>query len=221
MKSRRDASTATMQLVLASTSPRRRDLCALLGVPFEVRNPRYEEHLVRGRSAVDLVTHFSQQKAASVAHSNPEALVLASDTLIEMDQTVLGKPADLAEARDMLRQLAGREHSVSTAVTLVCLARRIESTEVATARVWMKPLDVAAQEQYLATGDSLGKAGAYSIQGPGIELIERLVGDFTTVVGFPLRLVAGMMERAGIMVSVDIEALYATKPYGNWDRFPG
>lgn len=210
-----------MQLVLASTSPRRRELFALLGIPFEVRNPRYEEHLVPGRSAVDLVTHFAQQKAASVANPNPEALVLASDTLIEMDQAVLGKPADLVEARGMLRRLAGREHGVNTAVTITCLARGLERTEVATARVWMKPLDLAALERYLATGDSLGKAGAYSIQGPGVELIERLVGDFTTVVGFPLRLVAGMMARAGITVSVDIEALYATKPYGNWDRFPG
>ena len=208
-----------MRLVLASTSPRRRELLSLLGIPFEVRNPICVERLVPGRSADDLAAHFAQSKADSVAQQDPDALVLASDTLIQLDGEVLGKPGDVAEARAMLRQMAGREHRVQTAVSLACLARRIEITQVSVASVRMKSFDAEAHERYLATLDSLGKAGAYSIQGPGAELVERLEGDFTTVVGFPLRLVVRLLAQAGVTVSVDVEELYVRKPYGNWARF--
>lgn len=210
-----------MRVVLASTSPRRRELLSLLGIPFEVRNPICEERLVPGRAAKDLVAQFARNKADSVARQDSEALVLASDTLIQLNGEVLGKPSDLAEARAMLRQMAGREHRVETAVSLSCLARRIEITQVSTARVWMKPFNAEVHERYLATGDSLGKAGAYSIQGPGSELVERLDGDFTTVVGFPLRLVANLLTQAGVTVPVDVEALYVLSSYGNWARFRG
>lgn len=210
-----------MRLVLASTSPRRRELLALLNLPFEVRAPLCEEVMAPMRSANDLVADFAKAKADSVAAQEPDALVLASDTLIECDEAPLGKPRDLSEARSMLRHLAGRVHLVKTAVTAVCRARHFETTELSTARVWMKPFDPAAHERYLATADSLGKAGAYSIQGPGAELIERLEGDFTTVVGFPLRVVAGLLIQGGITVPVDVESVYGKKPYGNWSRFPG
>jgi septum formation protein len=210
-----------MRIVLASTSPRRRELLTLVGIPFEVRPPLFEEDLVPGRSADDLVAQFAKSKADSVAKHDSEALVLSSDILIELDGETLGKPGDLAEERAMLRWMAGREHRVQTAVSLACLARGIETTQVSTACVWMKPFDAQAHERYLATGDSLGKAGAYSIQGPGGELIERLDGDFTTVVGFPLRLVAKLLAHVEVTVPVDVEALYRAKPYGNWARFGG
>ena len=121
----------------------------------------------------------------------------------------------------MLRHLAGRSHVVKTAVTAACQGRHFERTEISTARVWMKPFDMDAQERYLMTGDSLGKAGAYSIQGSGAELIERVEGDFTTVVGFPLRVVARLLMQGGLTVPVDVESVYVRKPYGNWARFPG
>lgn len=210
-----------MRVILASTSPRRRELLALLHIPFEVRPPGCEELMVPHRSAGDLVADFARAKADSVAVRDPEAMVLASDTLIDADEVALGKPRDLAEARTMLRHLAGRDHFVKTAVTAACRARHFEATEVSTARVWMKPFDVNVHEGYLATQDSLGKAGAYSIQGPGAELIERLEGDFTTVVGFPLRVVARLLAQGGITVPVDVESLYLRKPYGNWTRFAG
>ena len=210
-----------MRIVLASTSPRRRDLLALLGIAFEVRAPSYEERIVSGRSAADLVVQFARSKAGTVARQDEDALVLASDTLIELDEAVLGKPGDQAEAGSMLRRLAGREHIVKTAVTVACHGQQLESTQVATARVWMKPYEAEIHECYLASGDSLGKAGGYTIQGPGADLIERLDGDFTTVVGFPLRLVARLLKEAGVRVPVDVDELYRTKPYGNWTRFPG
>jgi septum formation protein len=180
-----------------------------------------DEVMVPHRSAADLVVDFARAKANSVGQHEGDALVLASDTLIEADDVALGKPRDLEEARSMLRHLSGQDHLVKTAVTAACPARDFERTEISTARVRMKPFDADAHERYLATGDSLGKAGAYSIQGPGAELIERLVGDFTTVVGFPLRVVSRLLAQAGMTVPVDIESIYQEKPYGNWTRFPG
>lgn len=210
-----------MPLILASTSPRRHELLALLGIRFEARSPSFEERLVPDRPAIEQVQSFAQGKARSVARQEPEAIVLGSDTVIELDHAVLGKPADLAEARAMLRCLAGRDHQVRTAVALVCSACATDVVALSSAVVRMKPFDERVHEHYLATGESLGKAGAYSIQGEGGDLIDSIDGDFTTVVGLPLRLVARLLTQVGVSVPADLDELYATKPYANWARFPG
>jgi septum formation protein len=210
-----------MSLILASTSPRRRELLALLGIPFDVKSPPFEERLEADRSATDQVQSFAQGKARSVARQEPEAIVLGSDTVIELDHDVLGKPADPAEARAMLRRLAGRDHYVCTAVSLVCSARGIDVVALSTSVVRMKPFDERRHEEYLATGESLGKAGAYSIQGEGGDLVDSIDGDFPTVVGLPLRLVAQLLTQAGVSLPVDLDELYAVKPYANWARFSG
>ncbi|HEY6084329.1 MAG TPA: Maf family protein [Nitrospira sp.] len=207
-----------MRVVLASTSPRRRALLALLGIVFEVRNPSCEELLIHG-TASELAAYFAQAKAYSVAKDDPDAIVLGSDTLIELDGAVIGKPGDMDDAEHALRLLAGRRHLVHTAVTVSCLTRLIDTTQLSTAHVWMKPYDRDAHARYLATKDCLGKAGSYSIQGPGSDLIQRLEGDFPTVVGFPLRLIAGLLKQVGVPIRVDVEELYKTKPYENWARF--
>lgn len=210
-----------MSIILASTSPRRRELLTLLGILFDVKYPLFEEQLAADRPAVEQVQSFAQGKARSVARQEPEAIVLGSDTVIELDHDVLGKPADLAEARTMLRRLAARNHFVHTAVALVCSARAIDIVGVSTSVVRMKPFDEQAHERYVATGESLGKAGAYSIQGEGGNLVDSIDGDFPTVVGLPLRLVSQFFTQAGVRVPVDLDELYATKPYANWARFPG
>lgn len=210
-----------MPLILASTSPRRRELLTLLGVPFKVVDPSFEEQLVTDRSAVEQVTSFALAKAQSVARYEPETIVLGSDTVIELDHAVLGKPADLLEARAMLRRLAARDHYVHTAVALVGSTQKVEVTALSTAVVRMRPFDAQAHERYLETEESLGKAGAYSIQGGGGDLVDSIDGDFPTVVGLPLRLVAQLLRQCGIEVPVDLDELYASKPYANWDRFSG
>ena len=210
-----------MSLILASTSPRRHELLALLGILFDVKSPSFKERLVADRPAIQQVMSFAQGKAQSVARQEPEAIVLGSDTVIELDHDVLGKPADLVEARAMLRRLAGRDHHVRTAVALVCSARTIDVVALSTAVVRMKPFDERVHERYLATGESLGKAGAYSIQGEGGDLVDSIDGDFSTVVGLPLRLVSQLLTQAGVRVPVDLDELYVTKPYANWARFPG
>jgi septum formation protein len=208
-----------MQLVLASTSPRRRELLALLGLSFEVCSPNYEEKPIAGRGAKDQAAHFALEKAHSVARFRPDDVVLGSDTVIEIDGTLLGKPADIMDARTMLTRLAGRAHEVHTAVALCCQAKSMAVVQVATARVVMRPDDGQAIRRYLETTESLGKAGAYSIQGQGGALIERVEGDFTTVVGLPLRMVTQLLESAGYPVPNDVESLYRHTPYPNWRRF--
>ncbi|HSL05017.1 MAG TPA: Maf family protein [Nitrospiraceae bacterium] len=208
-----------MSLILASTSSRRRELLALLGIPFDVKSPSFVERLVVGRLAVEQVQSFAQGKARSVARQEPEAIVLGSDTVIEVDHDVIGKPVDLAEARAILRRLAGRDHCVHTAVALVCSARATDIAVLSRVVVRMKPFDELVQERYLATGESLGKAGAYSIQGEGGDLVDSIDGDYTTVVGLPLRLVAQLLAKTDVNVPVDLDELYAVKPYANWSRF--
>jgi septum formation protein len=210
-----------MSLILASTSPRRHELLALLGLPFDVKTPSFEERLVADSPAIEQVMSFAQGKARSVAKQEPEAIVLGSDTVIELDHRVLGKPVDLAEARAMLRRLAARDHYVHTAVALVCSARGIDVVGLSTAVVRMKPFNERVHERYLATGESLGKAGAYSIQGQGGDLVDSIHGDFPTVVGLPLRLVVRLLIQAGMKVPIDLDQLYVSKPYANWARFPG
>jgi septum formation protein len=208
-----------MRLVLASTSPRRRELLALLGLSFDVCAPSFEEHPLPGLAPIEQVSRFAREKARSVSALRADDLVLGSDTVIDIDGTCVGKPAHIGDARTMLVSLAGRAHQVHTAVTLCRRATDMERTEVVTATVVMKPDDGAAIDRYLATRESLGKAGAYSIQGAGGTLIERIEGDFTAVVGLPLRAVAGLLRVAGYPVPYDVEVLYRTCPYPNWKRF--
>jgi septum formation protein len=208
-----------MPIILASTSPRRRELLALLGIPFDVKSPIFEERLVADRLAVEQVQFFARGKAQSVASQEPEAIVLGSDTVIELDHDVIGKPVDLTDARAMLRRLAGRDHRVHTAVAVVFSARVIDTVALSTTVVRMKPFDGLAHERYLAIGESLGKAGAYSIQGMGGNLIDSIDGDFPNVVGLPLRLVAQLLMQIGVSMPVDLDELYAMKPYPNWTRF--
>ena len=208
-----------MPIILASTSPRRHELLALLGIPFNVKNPSFDERLEADRPAIEQVQSFAQGKAQSVARQESEAIVLGSDTVIELDNDMIGKPVDLADARAMLRRLAGRGHRVHTAVALVCSARAIDTVALSTTVVRMKPFDDLAHERYLSIGESLGKAGAYSIQGEGGDLIDCIDGDFPTVVGLPLLLVSQLLLQVGVKVPIDLDELYAIKPYANWARF--
>ncbi len=208
-----------MQLVLASTSPRRRELLALLGLSFDVCSPTFKEQGIAGLSPLEQVIHFALEKARSTASGRSWDLVLAGDTVIELDGQLLGKPLNLRDARAMLVRLAGRSHCVHTAVALCSQEKGIESVEVATATVHMKTDVNQALDRYLVTQESLGKAGAYSIQGLGGELIERIDGDYTTVVGLPLKVVAGLVLSAGYPIPHDVDDVYQRKPYPNWSRF--
>ncbi len=208
-----------MQLILASTSPRRRELLALLGLPFEVVAPDFEELPRPGWLPRQQVEHFAREKARSIAVMRPAALVLGSDTVIDLDGQMLGKPADLADARAMLTGMAGRPHAVHTAVALCRQTPYYEAVALVTATVHMKAYGEADIDRYLATQEPMGKAGAYSIQGVGGEFIEKISGDYLGIVGLPLRAVATLLAGVGVAIPVDIDGLYRDKPYPNWGRF--
>ena len=208
-----------MRLVLASTSSRRCDLLALLGAPFETIAPPFHEVVREGISASAQACEFARGKARAVAALHPDAAVLGSDTLIEVDDRVLGKPQCIQDARLILAELCGRMHRIRTAVSIIHVAAGFEETALATVEVWMRRWMEPEAEEYLATGEGLDKAGGYAIQGQGARLIERIVGDYTAAVGLPLRTVADALVRVGCTVPVDVDDLYRRRPYANWSRF--
>lgn len=206
-------------LLLASTSPRRKDLLALLQVPFETVEPDFAESLRPGVPPRDLAAHFADGKALSCASRRPDRLVIGSDTLIELDGRVLGKPADLEEARRMLEQLSGREHLIHTGLAVRRQQDARSEVAVETVKVRMTAFGAADIAAYLRTGESLGKAGAYSIQGEGSCFIEWIEGDYTAAVGLPLKRTAELLAACGWRVPVDVEDLYRRKPYPNWNKY--
>jgi septum formation protein len=208
-----------MRLILASTSPRRKELLTLLGYRFDVCAPSFIEELDSARPVEEQALEFALSKAVSCESRCPESLILGGDTVIALEGEVLGKPRDCADAEAMLRRLMGKEHRICSAVAVVDTRRGIRDAAVETVRVWMKEWDDVRLAAYLRTGESLGKAGAYSIQGTAGELIDRFEGDFTAAVGLPLRLVATMLAANGLIAPVDLETLYRERPYPNWNRF--
>ena len=208
-----------MRVVLASTSPRRRELLSLLRIPFDVIAPAFTETILPGLSPREHARVFAEDKARAGAHRVPDRVILGSDTLIELDGAILGKPGTPADARRMLCRLRGREHAIHTAVAVVDSATGSSATAVETVHVWFKALRDADVERYLETGESMGKAGAYAIQGRGGDLIERIEGDYPAAVGLPLRIVFMMLQERGIAIPISIDALYDARPYANWARF--
>ena len=207
------------RLILASTSPRRKDLLALLGLPFHVVPPTSDETALPDETPANHVGRLALVKARSVAHHHPTSLVIGSDTVIDLDGEILGKPADLQEARSMLTRLRGRSHIVHSGVALVREAKGIECVAVESVTVWIKHCSDQTLEAYLHTQDSLGKAGAYSIQGKGAHLIEKIEGDYPAVVGLPLRRTAKFLKDVGVNLPHPVEAIYRAKPYANWREF--
>jgi septum formation protein len=183
------------RLVLASGSPRRRELLALLGVPFDVVPPDVDETPHDGEPPVDLVRRLACAKVVAVDGD----LVLAADTIVELDGELLGKPADPDDARRMLRRLSARTHHVHTGVA-VRVGERMD-VEVVTTEVTFTALTAGAIDWYLATEEPLDKAGAYALQGAGGAFVERIDGSASNVVGLPLATVAALLGRVGVFAA--------------------
>jgi septum formation protein len=185
------------EIVLASASPRRQELLSSLGLRVIVVPSEIDEGSRPGYQPRELAELHAGAKADSVAARRPEGVILAADTVVDLDGESLGKPRDPAEAAAMLQRLAGREHLVHTAFALIDgpSGRRLAETE--TTRVRFAPLGSEEIAAYVATGDSMDKAGAYGIQGRGAVLVERIEGDFYTVMGLPLGRVVRGLEAFG------------------------
>ncbi len=175
-----------LSIVLASVSPRRYDLLSSLGLQVRAVSSDVDEGDRPGYAPSELAALHARAKAEAVARREPSAVIVAADTVVDLDGNALGKPRDVAEATTMLRALSGREHLVHTAYVVIDTgaSRRLHGTS--STRVRFAALDESALDGYLASGDSMDKAGAYGIQSRGAALVERIDGDFYTVMGFPL-----------------------------------
>jgi septum formation protein len=180
-------------LVLASASPRRSEILRSLGVPFTARPVDIPEEPLPGETAEAAAVRLAAEKAAVAALRDPDAWVLAADTLVFLDGAILGKPRDDADAAAMLRQLSGRDHGVVTAVHL----RRGDAPGRGVAelsRVRFAPLEAEEIAWYVATGEPRDKAGAYGVQGLGARFIDEIHGSFTNVMGLPARAVYRLLR---------------------------
>ncbi len=174
------------EIVLASASPRRFELLSSLGLHVRVTPSDVDEGDRPGYGPRDLAAFHAAAKARAVAVREPDALIVAADTVVDVDGVALGKPADSSDAVRMLGMLSGREHVVHTAYVACDGATRREIAGTVSTSVRFTALDREAIDDYIATGEPFDKAGAYGIQGRGSGLVERIDGDFYTVMGFPL-----------------------------------
>lgn len=182
--------------ILASASPRRRQLLEQIGDTVRVQPASVDETALPGESAPDLVRRLARAKAAAIPSGLGARLpVLAADTVVVVAGAILGKPADDAEAAAMLRRLAGREHQVWTGICLR-LPDGGEQVCAEMTRVWFAPMTSAEIAAYVATGEPRDKAGAYGIQGPAAQFIPRLEGSYSNVMGLPLHRVRELLRRA-------------------------
>ena len=183
-------------VVLASASPRRRELLTLIGIDHVVRPADVDETLRDGEAPAVYAERLARVKASTHATDDDAALIIGSDTIVVIDDRVLGKPRDAREAADMLRTLSGRTHTVYPAVAVrrgTMLVSAVEHVAVT-----FRPLTDAAIESYIATGEPMDKAGAYGIQGYGATIVERIDGDYFAVMGLALGTLIALLERVGV-----------------------
>jgi septum formation protein len=179
-------------LVLASQSPRRSEILRQAGIPFTRRVAAIDETPLEGEKPEDYVVRLAELKALAVP-AGPGETVLGADTTVVIDGEMLGKPADAADARRMLARLSGRQHEV---ITGICLKRGVEVVrDCATTKVWFALMSAREIEEYVSSGEPMDKAGAYAIQGLASKFIEKIDGCYFNVVGLPVALVFGHLQR--------------------------
>ena len=186
-----------MKIVLASQSPRRKELLGRMGLEFVTQASKIDESAFDGLAARELVATLSREKAQWIARQlDGETLVIGADTVVVRDGAALGKPKDAEDAVAMLLSLSGRDHQVCTGVT-VCRGDRV-LTQVEETQVTFRDLTETEVRQYVSTGEPMDKAGAYGIQGLGGLLVEGIRGDYSTVVGLPVCRLGPMLKDVGV-----------------------
>lgn len=186
------------KIVLASGSPRRQELLRRMGITdFTVRVPEVEEYFPAGLTPEETVCYISREKSQAVA-SGADEIVITADTMVFLDDKKLGKPADEAEALQMLTALQGRRHTVCTGVTVRQGEKAL--THAQHTDVYFRPATQRELKAYIAGGKPMDKAGAYGVQGQGALLVERIDGDFFNVMGLPVVLLAEMLGEFGLQL---------------------
>jgi septum formation protein len=181
-------------VILASASPRRRELLSLVGIEHDVRPANIDETYLAGEAPREHAERLAREKA--VAIEVPEAITIGSDTIVVVDGRVLGKPRDREHAAEMLRQLSGRSHVVMTGVAAKWRGKLVSGLEEV--GVTFRSLREDEIERYIDTGEPMDKAGAYGIQGFGATIVERVDGDYFAVMGLPLNRLARLLETLGL-----------------------
>ncbi|MFH5182231.1 Maf family protein [Paenibacillus sp. TAB 01] len=195
------------KLVLASSSPRRQELIRSLQLPYEIRVSDVNEDTEPGLTPQEIVEQLSSRKAGAVFESYKvepsaaaEAIIIGSDTIVVLDDAVLGKPKDKQDAFRMLKSLQGRGHRVFSGVACIDFATGKTLVSHQVTFVYMKPLTDEQIERYIDTGEPMDKAGSYAIQGLGATIVERIEGDYFNVVGLPLSLLSDLLGDLGVAV---------------------
>ena len=186
-------------LILASKSPRRYELLKQVGLDFDVIPSRIEEDFVKQESPKKHVLRLAEAKALDVGRQYPDRWVIAADTIVYIDHSILGKPKNREEAKEMLRLLSGKKHRVLTGFSVQHLQKGKEGCEAVQTAVKMKKLSAVEMEWYIQTGEPFDKAGGYAIQGKGSFMIESIRGSYTNVVGLPLCELIQMLNRLGAL----------------------
>jgi MAF protein len=191
-------------LILASASPRRQQLFSLLEVPFRSLAADVEENRGHGEKPEEMVCRLSQAKAGALAGHYSERLIVAADTIVVLDDQVLGKPAGADEAVAMLRRLRGRAHLVFSGLVVLSPSTGQQAAELVQTTVWMRPYSDEEISRYVASGDPLDKAGAYAIQHQEFNPVAYIQGCYTSVMGLPLCHLRRALSRLGLTLPLDV-----------------
>ena len=187
------------KIILASGSPRRKELLDLTGLKYQVITPSVEEKQLPEEAPRELVKRLALEKAVSVAANNPDDVILGCDTIVVLNgKTILGKPRSKKDAKDMLTRLAGKEHTVLSGVAAVWHRKSKQRVITVESRVRIKQLEDWEINWYLDTGEPMDKAGAYALQGKGAIFIEGIVGSHTNVIGMPLMETVMLLRSFGV-----------------------
>ncbi len=192
--------TGPLEVILASQSPRRRDLLDLIGITHVVRPADIDEAVLPDEAPIPHCERLARSKAATLAVRSPDAVVIAADTIVVLDGEILGKPADGGEARATLARLSGRIHTVHTAMAVALGGETVSAVE--SVQVTFRPLTADEIAAYVATGEPMDKAGAYGIQGFGATIVERIDGDYFSVMGLGLRRLVALLAELGLRYDV-------------------
>ena len=182
------------QIILASTSPRRKELLEAMGWDFTVVPSEFQEYLDETRPVEEIAMELGRGKALSVAERFPDAIVIGSDTIVSVGETQLGKAADIDDARRMWRLITSAPNKVTSSLAVICKSENVEHVTYDNAWVYLKPFNQAAVEAYLATGDYTDKAGAYAIQHIG-SLLDHIEGSEDTILGLPTALLKDIFNK--------------------------
>lgn len=185
------------RLILASSSPRRRELMGRLGLDFEILVPDVAEEVLPGERPEEHVGRLAAEKARAVSAGNPGAVVIAADTVVVLDGDIIGKPVDAEDACRLLGRLSGRTHTVYTGVSVISGPQEAARVEVVSSGVTISALDESEIREYVATGEPLDKAGAYAVQGKGGRFVTTVDGSLTNVIGLPLKETHALLAAAG------------------------